>query len=255
MQLGSSLVEIHCHVLAGVDDGPATIRDSLDLIRAAAEEGTDTIVATPHVRPDFMTDVFAIGEHVEELRIAVAAAEIDVELLAGGELAHTLVGRLAQAELERLAQGPADRRWLLVETPFEGIGEDLHLATEELRDRGFGVVLAHPERSADATLDGFAGLDRELESGSLVQVNAGSVLGLHGAAARGAAWSLIERGLVAAISSDAHGPTRGPLLLSAWRELLAGNIEPSHTARLVASGPRGLLARGVPVASRSALLV
>ena len=101
------------------------------------------------------------------------------------------------------------------------MGEDFHAATGELRDRGFGVVIAHPERSADAALDGSAGLRRELAAGSLAQVNAQSITGAHGADARRAALELIAEGLVSVVASDAHGPTRPPLLSevrSAWPE-------------------------------------
>ena len=99
-----------------------------------------------------------------------------------------------------------------MEAPFHSIGEDFHAATDELRDRGFGVLIAHPERSADATLDGATGLRRELAAGSLAQVNAQSITGAHGPDARAAAFELITEGLVNVVASDAHGPTRPPLL-------------------------------------------
>ena len=159
-------VDLHFHLLPGVDDGPADMDASLELARRAVADGTAAVVATPHVRDDLgLTDAVEIHARVMELRLALADAGIPLEVRCGGELGHELVGRLRQTELELLAQGPPDRRWLLVETPFHGIGADFHDATTELRDRGFGVLIAHPERSADASLDAAAGLRRELAAG------------------------------------------------------------------------------------------
>ena len=230
--------ELHFHALHGVDDGPVTLDESLELLRLAELDGTDTVVVTPHVRGDFVTDVRDLPERVRELGAAAAAEGIAIDLAVGGELGHDMVGRLSQAELDVIAQGPGEARWLLVEAPWQPIGEDFHSATEELRDRGFGVMIAHPERSADAALDDAAGLRRELAAGSLAQVNAQSITGQHGADARAAAERLISEGVVSAVASDAHGPTRPPLL-SEVRRLLRDD-------GLTIGRPRGLLARGIP---------
>lgn len=239
-------VELHFHLLPAVDDGPSTMADSLELARLAVEQGTGTVVATPHVRPDFVDDVWQLPGRVAELRAALATEGVPLTVLCGGEMGHTMVGRLGQPELELLAQGPAGGRWLLVEAPFETIGEDFHAATAELRDRGFGVLIAHPERSADAAVDGASGLRRELAAGSLAQLNALSLTGQHGFEARRAALLLAEQGLASVVASDAHGPTRPPLLGQALAELLAGGVNAAVAGRLTGGGPRRLMARGLP---------
>ena len=127
-----------------------------------------------------MTDPLELPARVDELRAALAAERVPLDLHCGGELGHDLVGMLAQPELEAIAQGPAAGRWLLVETPFEGFTDRFHEATGELRDRGFGVVIAHPERTAGAATDGADALRRELALGSVAQVNAQSLTGRHG---------------------------------------------------------------------------
>jgi protein-tyrosine phosphatase len=239
-------VDLHFHLLPGVDDGPADLSDSLELARGAVAEGTGTVVATPHVREDLgLTDAVEIDLRVRELRARLAAARIPLDLRCGGELGHGMVFRLSQRELDLLAQGPPGGRWVLVETPFEGIGEEFHAATAELRARGFGVLVAHPERSADAALDDAAGLRRELGAGSLAQVNAQSLTGGHGDDARRAAWALLADGLVAVVASDAHGPSRPPAMRLAHRALVAGGIAPATAAAIAASEPRSLLARGM----------
>jgi protein-tyrosine phosphatase len=239
-------VDLHFHLLPGVDDGPHDLSASLDLARAALADGTSTVVATPHVRPEIgLTDAVEIDDRVGELRAHLAAARIPLEVRCGGELGHAMAFRLRHWELDLLAQGPPGARWLLVEIPFDGIGEDFHAATAELRARGFGVLVAHPERSADAALDGAAGLRSELAAGSRAQVNALSFTGGYGADARRAAWELLAEGLVAVVASDAHGPTRPPALRPALEALVDGGLAPATAVALVGSGPRDLLAQGL----------
>jgi protein-tyrosine phosphatase len=238
-------VDLHFHLLPGVDDGPAEMADSVELARQAAAQGTATVVATPHVRPDFFTDVPSLPDRLHEVRRALRAEGIALELLCGGELGHDMVGRLSQSELEAIAQGPPGARWLLVETPFEGVSEAFHAATDELRDRGFSVVMAHPERSADAALDDAQGLRRELRLGAVAQINAQSLDGRHGEDAERAGHSLLAEGLPAVIASDAHGPTRPPALNTAAAVLRRRGTPPGLARQLTGSGPRALLERGL----------
>ena len=246
-------VEIHFHALPGLDDGPVTMGESLDLLGAAAADGTGIVVATPHVRSDFVTDVRDLPDRVGALQAAADEAGLGIDLLPGAELGHDMVGRLSQAELESIAQGPPSARWLLVEAPFYAIDADFHAAADELRDRGFGVLISHPERSADALLDESAGLRRALAAGSLAQVNAGSLTGAHGEPVRQAALGMVRGGLACAISSDAHGRARPPLLGEAGRQLLECGVDPALSRSLILGGPRRQLARGITRAPALAL--
>ena len=117
--------DLHFHLLPGVDDGPGDMSDSLELARAAVAAGTGTVVVTPHVRGDFVNDPLELPGRVDELRAALAAERIPLDLRCGGELGHDLVGVLAQHELEAIAQGPPAGRWLLVETPVRGLHRSL----------------------------------------------------------------------------------------------------------------------------------
>jgi protein-tyrosine phosphatase len=237
--------DLHFHLLPDVDDGPADMEASLELARAAVAEGTGTVVVTPHFRADLgVTDAVEIHARVMELRGALEAAAIPLQVRCGAELGHELVGRMRQSELELVAQGPSGSRWVLVETPFEGIGGGFREATAELRARGFGVLVAHPERSADASLDGSTGLRAELAAGSLAQLNALSLTGQHGKEACSAAWELVAEGLIAVIASDAHGPTRPPALERARRTLVEVGVSRAVALSLVGSAPHRLLTAG-----------
>ncbi|MEX2253766.1 MAG: CpsB/CapC family capsule biosynthesis tyrosine phosphatase, partial [Thermoleophilaceae bacterium] len=192
-----SRTELHFHLLPDVDDGPDTIEESVELARVAFErDETATIVATPHVRGDQLTDVGELPTRVAEVEAALATAGVPVRVHRGGELGHDMVGRLSQVELGSIALGPPTGRWLLLEAPFDaGAGPAFHAAAEELRDRGFGVLIAHAERCAALLHHEQAGLRRELELGALAQVNASSLIGWHGVAAAADGLRLIEQGL------------------------------------------------------------
>ena len=237
--------EIHCHLLPGVDDGARDVDDSLEMAALAAADGTARIVVTPHMRRDFVTDVSIVTQAFAELSEAVERAGIDVELHRGGELGHDLVGRLDQSELEAIAVGPPGRRWLLVEAPFEGLGHVFGAATDELRSRGFGIVIAHPERAAGLLAGDAGGLRRELEAGSLLQVNHWSLSGGHGAEAEGAALELLNRGLIAALASDAHPGWRRPTLSLGATAAVAAGADARTAAALVSERPARMLREGV----------
>jgi protein-tyrosine phosphatase len=243
--------DIHFHLLPGVDDGASTMEESVELARAAAADGTAVIVATPHVRRDFLTDVSDLPERVAEVRDRLAGERIDIDVRCGAELGHDMVGRLGQSDLDTIAVGPPGASWLLLEAPLDGPGEELHAAADELRDRGFGVVLAHPERSPSLMADNAAGLRRELEAGSLLQVNAWSLAGGYGAEAERCALWLVGAGVTTCLASDAHPGWRGPAL-GVGLEKACWALT-SHRARMLTdSAPRALLERGVAGVARAA---
>jgi protein-tyrosine phosphatase len=237
-------VELHFHLLPGVDDGPTTVEESIALARAALSDGTRTIVATPHVHAELFTDPAEVSEHTRQLNEHLGRAQLPVRVLPGGELDHTLVGELSQRQLELIAQGPAGRRWLLLEAPFSGIREDFEAAADELRDRGFGVLVAHPER-ARPTPESAAILEREIALGSALQLTAGSLTGGFGARPREEALRLLSVAPRAVVSSDAHGPSRMPALTPALHALARLGVHDPD--RYVAHNPRSLIARGLDV--------
>jgi protein-tyrosine phosphatase len=237
--------DLHFHLLPGADDGPATIEESLELAWAALRDAIGTIVATPHIRPEFVSDVRELPERVGELQVALEREAIPLCVRRGGELGHEMVGRLSQPELEMIAVGPPSARWVLLEAPLQGGGEDFDAAADELRDRGFGILIAHPERSPILVADDCAGLRRQLVLGALAQLNACSLQGRHGDGIERAAFRLVEQGLAAAVASDAHGADRPPALGRALRLLLDRGVEQGVARGLISAAPRRLLARGI----------
>jgi protein-tyrosine phosphatase len=240
-----SYADIHFHILPGVDDGPSSMDESVALAAAAVLDGTSVVVATPHVRTGFLTGVSELPDRVRELEERLARERIGLAVRRGAELGHEMVGRLSQAELDSIAHGPPGGRWLLVETPFVGLGHEFTAATDELRDRDFAVVVAHPERARDAAGTATAALRHEIERGSVLQVNAWSLVGRHGPEAYEQAHALLRGGSVGVIASDAHGGMRQPALTTALAACGRAGLDPRDAARLVGATPHRLLERGL----------
>lgn len=238
-----SHTELHFHLLPGIDDGPSSMEESVELAAAAAREGTRTIVTTPHVHPEFDTDVSELGARVRELVVRLAAQRIPLRVLCGAELAHNMVERLSRWELDAIAQGPPGRRWLLLEAPLGGLDDSYTEAAEELRSNGFAVVVAHPERSLRWLQRGWPVLERELAAGSALQVNAWSVAGLYGERVRAIALRLVRTAPRVVMASDAHGGARMPALGLGLGALAAVGIK--NPDRTTDAAPNALLEHGL----------
>lgn len=135
--------ELHFHLLPGVDDGPTSFDESLELAAMAVADGTGTVVCTPHARD---VDVLTVPERVRELRARLREAQIPLELVEGVEVAQDDLARMSDAELEIAAHGPAGQRWLLMEAPLFLGADDYFDAAAELTQRGYGLLVGHPER-------------------------------------------------------------------------------------------------------------
>lgn len=197
------MIDLHAHILPGVDDGARTLADAREMARVAAAEGVRAIAATPHVRRDHPTSAEAMERGVETLREDFRAEGIDVEVLPGGELDLEWIESLDPGELRRYALGGG--RHLLLEVPYHGWPRGLEARIARLRQEGLAAVLAHPERNETVREqpEWLAGLRAE---GALVQVTAASLDGRLGRRTQAAARRLVQLGLVDVLASDAHHP-------------------------------------------------
>lgn len=198
------MIDLHSHILPGVDDGARTLDEAVDIARAAVEDGIRAIAATPHVREDYPTPPDLMERRVGQVREAVSEAGVPLEVHTGGELALDFLGHLTVDDLHRFGLG-GNPGYLLVEFPYFGWPLDLADQLFRLQIVGITPVLAHPERNADVqgAPDRLAGL---VESGTLVQVTAASLDGRLGRWPREAGLKLIQLGLAHLIASDAHHP-------------------------------------------------
>jgi len=197
------VIDLHSHLLPGIDDGAATLEESVAIARAAAADGISVLAATPHVRDDYPTRAETMERLVARLGEALRAAAVPLRVVTGGELDLRHLRALDDDELRRFGLG-GNRRYLLVEMPYAGWPLDLEATVFDLGLRGFSCVVAHPERNHDVQARPER-LGALVEAGSLVQLTAASVDGRLGRPCREAAFRLLDLGLAHMIASDAHG--------------------------------------------------
>jgi protein-tyrosine phosphatase len=195
------VIDLHSHVLFGIDDGAETIEDSLALARAVADSGVRTLVATPHVSWRYANDADSIASVLGELRERLDSEGVELELLAGAEIAMTQLDQIDASELTRLGLGGGE--WLLVEPPFSPVATGLDRIIGALQREGRRVLLAHPERCPAFHRDP-AMLRSLVADGALTSLTAGSLAGRFGGSARRFATSLLSDGLAHNVASDAH---------------------------------------------------
>jgi protein-tyrosine phosphatase len=202
------VIDLHCHILAGVDDGPAEIADSVAMARQGLADGIETICATPHIRHDHDVRIDELDERTAGLNAELARRGVAVRVLAAGEVAETAVEGLGDEQLRAVALGG---RWILLEPAPGPLGDSLAVAAEHLRGRGFRSLIAHPERHPGSDLA--ERLVDLVRAGSLVQATAALVA--EGPASE-PLLDLARRGLVHVLGSDSHSARIGrPVRLSA----------------------------------------
>jgi protein-tyrosine phosphatase len=250
-----SYVDLHCHLLPGIDDGAATPGDSLAYARRLQAEGVRDVACTPHVkRAEFpAVEIGALSALRNAMQRKIDEAGLLLRLHGGGELCHRDALELSDDELATIAQGPAGARWLLLECPFAGIDLAFSAAVARLRGLGYGLLLAHPERSAGFLRRGLDAVSPWLGDGMLLQVNVCSLLGNHGLVVQDAAHALLRRGLVHVLASDGHPGTREHTLQLGFHVLLRAGAPSAHAVRLTQDNPRALLEQGMPSLAAPAL--
>jgi protein-tyrosine phosphatase len=212
------VIDLHSHILPGLDDGAAKMEDALATAQAAVADGISLVAATPHVREDYPTMPEQMERQVELVRRQLRESGLALELLPGGEIALDRLPELGDDELRRfgLAGNP---KYVLLETPYLGWPLALEETLFQLELRGFRVVLAHPERNGDvqASPELLAPL---VERGLLVQLTAASLDGRLGEGPRKTSLRLLELGLVHLLASDSHAPTLRQIGMSAAAQVV-----------------------------------
>jgi protein-tyrosine phosphatase len=245
-------VDVHCHCLPNVDDGPRSLEESIALCRALIEDNIGLVVATPHQLGRFETDTDAerIGEGVRRLNCELSGRGMDLTVLAGAEvrLDERIGPLLADGKILTLAdQG----RYILLELPSD-VFIDIEPVLHTLAAVGVTAILAHPERNAPL-LRHLQTLSRWLECGAHLQLTAASIAGAFGSRAEAAAWELLDRGWVEIVASDAHdtGANR-PYMKEAFARI-AGQFDRQLARLLCRENPSRVVNghRLVPACSRA----
>ena len=238
------MIDLHSHVLPGLDDGSPDLESSLAICRMTAADGITDMVATPHYRNGVgVHDVSVIPPAADRLRTALAENGIPLVLHAAVEMP------LLENYLELYRDGTwlaydSARRYILLECPPLPVNgaQILSRIVEALLKAGAIPVLAHPERLP--FLDRIEDVLRLRRQGALLQITAGA-LDMHSSSGhRAREW--LSRGLVACVATDTHGVDRRPPRLSPARAFLASHYGPLLAETLTETNPRKILA-GEPV--------
>jgi protein-tyrosine phosphatase len=234
------VIDTHCHLLPGVDDGARVVGDAVAMARQFVESGVTAVVCTPHLSTQFRASAAQVSRKLERLRLALGDLSVDLQLHLGTEFTTTRVRTATPAELAERAIGG---RYILFELiPRDGRAEAL-AALEAVRAAGLEPIVAHPERSVEVQRDP-AFVEELRAGGALVQVVGPSLLGRVSDAVRTSAWALIERGLVDLVGSDAHRPHNPSIRLDLLADLIAQRSDRRTAERLLAETPARLLAAG-----------
>ena len=231
------MIDIHSHVLYGLDDGSPSLEESLRMVRVAAQTGTTDLVATPHANLEYSLDPEAVERKLAELAEACAGA---VRLHRGCEL-HFYFDNIQDALANPTKYTINHKNYLLVEFPDLLIAKTTGDVFARMLDAGIIPILAHPERNflLHRRLED---IQRWASHGCLVQVTAQSLGSRFGPQVRGACRELLKRGLVDIVASDAHdSEDRPPRLDLAYQYVLKHHGE-ARAERLFVVNPRAVLA-------------
>lgn len=209
------MIDLHCHLLPGLDDGPRTLAESVAMARMAVADGITTCVVTPHIHPGrYDNHLDRIAMFVRAFRRALAQQAVALEVHVGAEV------RASLESLDLVLRGQVPfvghhRGWqvLLLELPHGGVPVGSMQLVDKLLQLQIRPLLAHPERNR-VFMDNPHRLEPFVAAGCWLQVTAGSITGAFGKGAQQLAHRLLDEDAVRVVASDAHNLGSRPPVLS-----------------------------------------
>lgn len=228
------MVDIHCHILPAIDDGPAELSESLQMAEIAVADGITHIVATPHIKGEIHSPEF-LDEKVQQFSDKLKNIYSPLNVLRGADVSFILPPEmLAQFTINN---GP----YFLLEFPHSHLPHNAEDIVFKILLAGLRPIITHPERNPSIIRDPEL-LFRLVDAGCLVQVTAGSLTGGFGTDARDCAAYLLKKRRVHFLATDAHSPTyRQPILSAAFKEA-AAIIGSTAALDLVTTNPSAVIA-------------
>ena len=235
------MIDLHNHLLPGIDDGAKQVEETLEFLRLARRDGITSVTATPHMKPGVYDNTRAsIMAAIEKVREAARGDEAgEVALLPGAEVYFTadVADRFRRGELMTVADAG---RYLLLELPYQQIPMRVDDTIFQLRLAGVTPIMAHPERVA-YYLEDFDRVEASVRLGALTQVTGASITGRFGSKAREFALRMLERDLIHILASDSHDVRYRPPTLSEARVVVARMRGEEAARRMVEDAPRAIL--------------
>ncbi len=232
-------VDLHCHLLWGIDDGCRSPEDAVEAARALVDLGYSDAAPTPHARGDFPSQDGALcAARFEELGSLLEREGVSIGIHRGTE------NYLDDAFLERLGRGDPRGlgeagRYVLVELPFTSAVPKVGELVFRVQLKGYVPVFAHPERCAEFERPGRA--EEVVRLGGVLQLDLGALLERYGRAPRRAAERLLDAGLYAIAATDLHGPAEARRWVAEAQRTLSDRAGAEAAARLLGDNPRRAL--------------
>jgi protein-tyrosine phosphatase len=244
---GRVLIDLHSHILFGVDDGAKSLEDSLAMGRLAAADGIQVMACTPHFMPGmYDNDSSDIRRRVAELNTVFEQEGIDVALVTGSD-AH-----IRPDFLQALRSGDIltlhDSRYVLVEPPHNVLPARLDDLFFNIIAAGFVPILTHPERLKWIERD-YAFIVNAFKSGVWMQITAGSLTGKFSKRPQYWAQRMLSEGIVHIIASDAHNIRSRPPVMSEAFEMAKTELGLDEATHLVVTRPTSVLENAPPGAT------
>jgi protein-tyrosine phosphatase len=231
------VIDTHCHLLPGLDDGPGSEREAIQLARHLVAQGVHHVLCTPHYSHLFPTAHARAKERHRSFVPRLEAAGIQLQTSLAAEIGS---GFAVSAPLSELLERTIDGRFALIEMNPDTAPSSLEAIRQRFDDAGVRIILAHPERCL--ALHGQPGmLDQLREEGVLLQVVAPSLIGRWGPHVEAAAWRLVDTGRADLLGSDAHGTRRRRPHLSEACDLIDERLGPEVVAELTEHRPKSVL--------------
>ncbi len=234
------MIDIHCHLLPGIDDGSPSLETSIDMAKIAVADGIADVVCTPHIYPGLYNNAGPdIQRRVSDLQSALEVAGIPLRLHYGADT-HLVPGLLAQIQSKTVPTIDGSR-YLLLEPSHHVRPPQFKESVFELIAHGIVPILTHPERLTWAAqhYDDFTDLAK---SGAWLQITGGALLGSFGNRAQELAERFVGDGWAAVLASDAHSATRRPPQLAAAKHRIEQLVGGDEAMKMVMGRPAAVLA-------------
>jgi protein-tyrosine phosphatase len=238
------MIDLHCHILPGIDDGAANLDISLGMAQASVAGGVSVVVCTPHILPGLYHNAGPqIASAVERLQDALEQEGIPLRLVAGADahMAPDLIAGLRSGRIPSIAES----RYVLVEPPHHTAPPQLESFFFSLLVEGFVPILTHPER-LNWLQHRYEAIRQLVRAGVWMQITSGSLTGAFGRNAQYWAYRMLDEGHVHILATDAHDTHRRPPDLSRGRDAAAVRVGIEEAEHLVLTRPLGVIENEAP---------
>jgi protein-tyrosine phosphatase len=232
------VIDIHCHILPGIDDGPSDIQESIDMARIAARDGITKIVATPHIK-NTLHPVSSIKDKITRLNKRLAELAISIEIVQGADVNAMLDVSLLRGYTIN------NTRYILVEFPHSHLPHSMKEVLFNMMVQGYRPIITHPERNASVLKDPRV-LFELINGGVLAQITADSIVGTFGIDIQECSRYLLKKNMIKFIATDAHSSHHRRPVLSEGLKAAGKILGKENALKLVTVNPEAVL-RGRPL--------